>query len=603
MPDRHGRINFQDGMTMANQGMGLMNQMKRTDIYAAELENINQAKEDKNQVGLGLAALQNGQEMPEDISSINRFKAQSYHTQGLANKDQQAQYTFNANVKARANEYIPILQKNNFNFDVIKPTDSAGIAAVASLAKTYGDTEQGKNLLHQNRSELLGRKYQEFQAGTKQVNQLLQEGRTDEALAGIENLTKAAPMPYHLDNFDPKSQTFAVKYIDSTKGAQETQRMGLKEVMQTINSMGGKQFFQQSAQHAEAIRQNNFEKRMNPKFHMRATDGNKNSITIVPQKNINDMGDIDYLVYPEGGGDPYTIRSMAELKKRGIVFEDLDRAKSLVSIEATKQGIASSKQSMATSLANQKLYEAKTKTAGVETHNKQITQARNAFSDMAKMLKSVKDGDGMTFSFPDADSLDNMAPEDRKPFMQKVIEISQDKKLSNETRSTAQRYIQLGQQLGYIQPPPSKEQISQAEEINKLRQQGFSDDSIRAIYSQRNPPANQGPDKGVHVMSFGSPDTGSIPVQAEAPSSQAASPGRGLPAAQESPADTHPLAAYRGRAVVDKNGQIWAKDKNGQARRIQEKPSEKIRNGKGQIVENPSYQEYLNNLNYLGLKA
>ena len=438
MPDKYGRMTFEDGMGLAMNAMTMDANKKKGELYDAQLEEANRVKQDREQVGQGISALKGGaSEKPEGVSEQNWLEAQKGHSEG-------ADLKFKTDVRSKANEFIPVLQANGYNFDALKPTDSAGIAAVADLAKTFSETEQGKNVLAQNRGELLTRKYGEFQAGKQQVDRLLKEGNTEAAIAGIEQLTKSSPMPYHLDDYDAKTQTFSVKYLESKGTPQETQRIGLKDVMQTLNATGEKQFFQQGAMHAAAIRKSNMEYRMDPAKHLRAKTKQGQAVTVVPQKNINDLTDIDYLVYPENGGDPYTIRSMAALKKAGIEFEDLDREKALASIASTKQ-------STATSRANEGLYHAKAANVGAEKTEKITKQARDAFSDMAKMLKDVKDGEGNTFNIMDADAMDAASPELRKPFMQKVVELTQDKTLSPEARSTAQRYLQLGQKLGYIQ--------------------------------------------------------------------------------------------------------------------------------------------------------
>lgn len=485
MPDKWGRPTFDDGMKMAVGAAGLMNSFKRNELYDKQLEGINREDEDREQVGLGLAALQSGGERPEGLSEQNWIKAQGQYAQGLGHQNTIATHQESAAIRTATNDFIPILEQNNYDFSVIKPRNSAEVSAMAGLVDVYSKSEQGKATLMENRKKILATKYNDFMAGKQQIGSLLADGNVDEAVKGIELLSSKAPLPYSLGDFDPKTNTFAVKYLDSKKGNTATgERMPMKDVWQMISGMNEKQFFMQGAQHAAAVRAGNLEYQRDPSKHMYAKgmkDGK--TYTIVPQKNINDMSDLDYLVYSEDGADPITLRSMAEVKKH-FKIENLDRDKDLTTIAGNKALIK--QRESATKLNEGKLGLATVK-ANREANKDALKQYRDAFSDIGKTLKSVKDGEGNVFNFLDAETMDSMPEADRKPFMQKVVEISEDQTLSRETRSAAQRYLQLAQKLGYVSAPPSKEVSALKDAYQRLLVNGKTPAEAKALMLKAHP--------------------------------------------------------------------------------------------------------------------
>ncbi|BDQ36295.1 hypothetical protein SYK_06550 [Pseudodesulfovibrio nedwellii] len=593
MPDKWGRPTAEDGLKMASSAVGLMSGMKRNQLYDEQIGEIGREKENREQVGLGLKALQSGGERPDGMTEQNWIAAQGQYATGLGHQDTIAKANENKAIRTAANNYIPVLQQNNYDFSAIKPTNSAEVAAYAGLVDTYSQTEQGKATLMENRKKILASKYTDFLTGKQRVNSLLAEGKTDEAIKGIELLSSKAPLPYSLGDYDSKTKTFGVHYLDSNQGNTATgERMPMKDVWQMISGMDEKQFFMQGAQHAAAIQKGNLTYQCDPSKHMYAKgmkDGR--TYTIVPQKNINDLSDLDYLVFSEDGGDPVTVRSMAELKKH-FKIENLGREKDLTAIEGNKALIK--QRESATELNEGKLGLAQAK-AGREASDATLKRYRDALNDMTKGLKGVKDGEGNTFVFPTGDDMESMPEADRIPFVQKVVGISQDPALSNETRSMARRWLQYSKKLGYIDPDPTKEERAEIEKIKKLTKQLGPDGAQRVLNEENGGgPSRTDPDiVANHRVPAASQGLGLAPVKPKPQPVQVAS--------NTPPQGGHPLAQYRGKSQMSKNGTIWAKGEDGQARRIMVKPSEKIRDGKGQLHDSPHYAEYLKILKYLGL--
>ena len=322
MPDRYGRFDMSDGFGFAQQILKFSDYQKN--------------KENGEQVERGLGMLDSGTtERPEDITNKNWLEAEKGHTESMNLRAKRENLEFSSKVKRKMDEYVPLLKQNNNNFDLLPTKNSVDVAAIGQLARVYAETEQGKSQIRKNRGEMLAHQYNVFNAEKKQVDNSLKAGNKEKAILGIMEMSKQAPMPYHLDEYDPKTDSFSVKYLESKGTPKEVNRVSFPDVLQTINNVNEKRFFQQGALHAEAVRQSNLEYRTNPEKHLRAKKKDGSIVTVVPQKNINDLSDVDYIVY-SSGNDPYTVHSMSELQKQGFVFESLDAEKKRTDIEHTK---------------------------------------------------------------------------------------------------------------------------------------------------------------------------------------------------------------------------------------------------------------------------
>lgn len=485
MPDKWGRPTAEDGLNMGLKAMGLSSQMKKSQIYDAELENIERDKQNREQVGLGLAALRKGGERPEGISEQNWITAKGQYASGLGHDANISKFKHQDQVREAANRFVPVLNENGMNFNAIKPTNSAEVSALAGLVDKYSQTEEGKATILKNRKNILKSKYSDFVAGRNQVKTLLSEGKTDQAIKGIELMSSNAPLPYSLSDYDPKTKTFGIKYLDSAKGNTPTgERMPLNDVWQMISGMDEKQFFMQGAQHAAAIRQNNLENQKDPSKHIYAT-GQKDgkTYTIVPQKDLSDLSEVDYLVFSESGGDPIKLKSMAEVKKH-FKIENLDREKSLADIEGSKA--LTRQRESAIGLNAAKLKKAKSDAAR-DARKDVLKHKRDALSDMASALKGVKDGSGNTINLWDSATLESMPESERIPFIQKVVDVSNDSNLSRETRSIAKQYLRLAQDLGYVSAPPSQAEVELKQAYQRLIREGRSPQQARELILKANP--------------------------------------------------------------------------------------------------------------------
>ena len=60
---------------------------------------------------------------------------------------------------------------------------------------------------------------------------------------GVRKLVEDLPVPFQLGEYDPKTQSFDVKYLDTPSGKfQPTEKMSLQDAVTRINQVGEKEF-------------------------------------------------------------------------------------------------------------------------------------------------------------------------------------------------------------------------------------------------------------------------------------------------------------------------------------------------------------------------
>ncbi|WP_419783594.1 hypothetical protein [Maridesulfovibrio sp.] len=483
MPDRYGRFNMYDGLGFARGVLDFGEYQRR--------------QEDRSQVERGLGMLGAGDtQKPEDISNQNWLRAQRGHTESQVLQKERDAIQFKNNVKQRINDYVPVLEQNGYNFDNLSVNNSVDVAASAELAKIYGDTEKGKNIIHKNRGENLARQYTTFNAGRAQVRQFLAEGNKDKAVVGIMELSKLLPMPYNLDQHDAETDSFSVKYLESKSGPQEVNRVSFNDVMTTINNVSEKRFFQQGALHSEAVRKSNLEYRTNPAKHLLAKNKDGQSVTIVPQKNIHNLSDVDYLVY-SAGRDPYTLKSMGELKKQGFVFESLETDKKRADIAHTKAQTGKLYVDANKSRASTGKIQAETEKINAETANlpnkqaaEQLVQMRKSLGDALKPFHQ-KGKTLIDFTTGELTDEGNNAFNDAS----KLVESYNSGQWKPETEADKTRLQAAGQAVGIYQqiiqrgsghiPDEDPEQRKQVDEIKTLIQQYGVEGAKRILNKQK----------------------------------------------------------------------------------------------------------------------
>ena len=219
-----------------------------------------------------------------------------------------------------------------------------GNRAYADLIQQEAQTVENRTRIMEGRAAKARESFIKYNQARGYINAALKAEDFQKAVNGIQQMTKDLPLPYQLGDFDPKSKTFSVQYLDSNSGKfQETYRIGFQEVMAQINQTGEKQFVTQMANNFEVIQKANVKKRQNPMYGKRA-DGQR--FLVIPQKDVLNPNQVQIEVRDEKTNEKQMFGSWAELQEAGINVENLGREKAMGDQALNTQKIATSKASM-----------------------------------------------------------------------------------------------------------------------------------------------------------------------------------------------------------------------------------------------------------------
>ncbi len=228
-----------------------------------------------------------------------------------------------------------------------------GHKAYGTVINQIAESEQGQTIIKKNRVARAKLAFKQFQATKGYINEALSQGKIEQAINGIEKLSQDLPLPYQVGNYDPKTKTFAVQYLDSLSGKfQETQRKSLQDVVAKINSTGEKEFVDQLALMFEATRRSNLAKRLNP-MHGKNAKGTR--FLIIPQKHVLDPNKVYIEVRNEKTNEKVIFPSWESVQDAGITIENLEREKAIGDIAYKDQQVKTSEAAQASYQSKDKL--------------------------------------------------------------------------------------------------------------------------------------------------------------------------------------------------------------------------------------------------------
>ncbi|WP_243546219.1 hypothetical protein [Pseudodesulfovibrio tunisiensis] len=376
MPDQYGRFSMQDGMKIGADISAMMNANKRNELRDEQLKEIRQGRQDREEVGQGFAALQNGQDVPENLSPQNRVAAQGLYATSLGHGDAIA--TSQANEAAR--KYAEEWKRNGGDVNRLHaPSNAAEMAGQSSFFRGLTDNEVARDQLRKAQMGRISQQYSTFRPHAIEALKCIQAGDTAGARPHIEAAGKAAPIPYRY-KWDEGSGFYVEEFRDNRTGRWEQNRhVTEEEAAQALTQvMRGEQvsesghtvnpyFFQTALNFNEATRHGNLEARNDPSHWLTLRDRKGRVFKAVPQNNLWDHDrSTDYILMDSSGKiirnagkqagnrDPHSgtsseasqnseMFSMDELNARGLMPENLERAKSLAEIAKTRQQTATSK--------------------------------------------------------------------------------------------------------------------------------------------------------------------------------------------------------------------------------------------------------------------
>ncbi|OEU65407.1 MAG: hypothetical protein BA863_17875 [Desulfovibrio sp. S3730MH75] len=481
MPDKYGRFNMKDGMTFANQGMGLMNQFKRNEIYDAELGEIERVKEDRNQVGLGLAALRGDKGRPEKISEQNWTKAQRGYAEGVSYKDQTD--------RIKREEEQRLAKEGGFN-NAWETIQTGGVESVqytpgmnlsqiqgtGDAIRKFGETKDGAVKASVSNNQFVAQNAAEFMPRAQNAVDAYKSGNSEAGRTWLRDASKKLGTPWSLGEYEEgkgfkklfrsdktgKADTSTGQYVSEDEALSLVQKTMSGELVHL--DVGGKtvavnKFLAGSLiSSAKATGQTNHKNLSDESTHKYYKDGT-DSIALVPQSSLkNHTANPSYLVLRNGQLQEGMVTDLeSTLKSTGWTKEDLAREGKRTAIDHTKQTTDTSMQSMIASRATQVRAD-NTQSRANNTQNRENAKAQHKkltdqYTNSLKILKEVGGigGDVNTFDPKDPASFFKANNADKAPFIEKIVKMANDMNLSEETRSAAQTFIKVSQQLGYIQ--------------------------------------------------------------------------------------------------------------------------------------------------------
>ncbi|MCG8620151.1 MAG: hypothetical protein MI802_28355, partial [Desulfobacterales bacterium] len=207
------------------------------------------------------------------------------------------------------------------------------------------DTDEAKHRRKEAVLDLARQSYPSYAGHKALAQEHMQSGDIDGAVGVLRQMSKDLPMPYRLGDFDDKTRTFDVQYLDSPTGQfQPTGKMTLQEAMQRVNKVGEKQYANIIAMNILAIDKGNREKRLNPMFGKNA---NGDRFLIMPQKQLANPNQVEIEVRNEKTNEKIIFQSWEAMQDFGINIENQEHEEHLKDMEVKDQQIATSKAAMA----------------------------------------------------------------------------------------------------------------------------------------------------------------------------------------------------------------------------------------------------------------
>ncbi|WP_027178764.1 hypothetical protein [Maridesulfovibrio bastinii] len=425
MPDKWGRPTFDDGMKYASQGMGLLNQMNRNQMYSEQLGRLQEENENRRQIGLGLQALQNGQEIPENVAPINRVNAKGLYSQSLG-YDSQAEAL--KRQKKEMEDYQNAFQQT-WNSAQTGGTDSVIIRPGMSLSAVQGmneafsqykKTKDGAVAAKESNNRFIAQNAAEFTPMARNALNFYSSGNKDQWQVWARESAKKLGLPYQLGKYEEgkgfqllfrsdKTGDFSATgdYLSDDKAASMLNRTLSGDVAafdvngQKVPVNKNLAGFLLSAR--KATGRTNEKNIADSSTHKHFIDEKGKRLTLVPQSPLNDPeSKPNYLVFSDEG----LLETVTDLKQtaktRGWKLENITR-------EGQLQSLANAKQAGATSRAKEQLYEKQRKIAGAKKPIKiSLGDQQTVYNKLASSLNPKLKVDLITGNAPSDPTMEKL---------------------------------------------------------------------------------------------------------------------------------------------------------------------------------------------------
>ena len=406
MPDRWGRVGYEDFMGMAN-AFGRINSIKReNELYKQGQNDRKKAVALESDANYNASLYEPGA-VAIDESSPYTSEAEAIEAamrgtptakamgREIAAKDMAARDSIKNSVDDRkakelASGFLKQWEQGGFRFPERGDSDPLVFnTALSHASKAYTQGQKGWSELMQVRRQAHAENYQVFQNYQNAILKAYDSADMDSVVRLVEDLSVESPMPYKY-SFNQDTGKFDEFYRHSGSDAWEKNgEASMQEVLATIKNTGHEQYALMEFNMKEATRQWNEDAWLpvgigNGKTQTFKKDGKTYYIT--PQKLPNRPNKVNYHVVDEKN-QMQDFDSMKDLAAAGFRYEDLKRQKALKDIDYTDQQIETSKAAQGShERANQNKGLDQTKKR-LDTYNKQL----DAF------LKPFNTGGGISF--------------------------------------------------------------------------------------------------------------------------------------------------------------------------------------------------------------
>jgi hypothetical protein len=165
--------------------------------------------------------------------------------------------------------------------------DRAGLAAYASLVKTWRDTEDGKAAVRKAMISNAENQYNMFTTHSGQIEKMIQAGDGQGASLAMENLSRQAHLPYEL-KWNEQNKSFDVLHNTPEGNVPTGQTMSMGDAWASVQGLvkNRKEFMRSAMTYAQAVADTNLDAAMNPDKTLVARDKKGNELQLVPNIDL-----------------------------------------------------------------------------------------------------------------------------------------------------------------------------------------------------------------------------------------------------------------------------------------------------------------------------
>ena len=374
--DQYGNPSMMDYMLLT-KGISAMNANQKAGRYEDAREGLIE------QHGSVQSVVENA-----DPNSLNQYQLDAY--KGFAqNYNSAMDSKSKVEVNAEKRNIMAGIKQTGDPFAYMKTYSADTVAKLIAAKDTrelFSQDSTFQKTLYENRKQIADAKSKEVFDALKVSEESLARGDLRTAGRILEGASKTA-LTRSKFQFDEKAGNFHRFHWSREKGWVDTgERLTVQEGWKFLREKGEKGLYEHFVTEMKTTSQFNRDNISNGGRQGVGKNGEKYNIfsqIITDENGLNLQHEMVY-----DGNNLVGVIPTTELQQHGITFRNTDQEKAQLELDKGNQAIATSK-------ARERAYNSSAMTKKDETQRKHLL---DAFSNTAKMLKSVKDGNGNTRS-------------------------------------------------------------------------------------------------------------------------------------------------------------------------------------------------------------